>query len=66
LEDESSVSISVTAKDADGNTIVNYNFADVEMKTNYITRYSGRLFGDDYAMEVDLKAEWDGEIEKTF
>jgi hypothetical protein len=66
LEDESSVIISVTAKDADGNTIVNYNFADVEMKTNYITRYSGRLFGDDYTMEVNLKAEWGGEIEQTF
>lgn len=66
LEDESSVSISVTAKDADGNTIISYDFDDVEMKTNYITRYSGRLFGDDYAMEVSLKAEWDGEIEQTF
>lgn len=66
MEDESTVEVSITAKDSEGGTIVEYTFDDVAMQTNYITRYTGKLFGDDFTSNVNVSTEWAGEKDFEF
>lgn len=65
-EDESAVEVSITAKDSEGSTIVAYTFDNVEMQTNYITRYTGKLFGDDFTSNINVSTEWAGELDFSF
>lgn len=66
VDDESTTSVTITAKDNNGNEIVSYTFDDVEMQTNYITRLTGTLFSDDFTSNITVSTEWEGEIEYEF
>lgn len=65
-EDVTEVDIAVTAKDADGNKIVECDFEDVEVKANVITRYKGMMFGLNVAFNVSVDDEWDDAVESEF
>lgn len=58
-EDVTSVTILVTTKDADGNELMEYDFGEVEVKRNTITRYSGLMFGKKPSFELSVDDEWD-------
>lgn len=60
------VTVNYTFKDADGGTIAEHAFADVPMQTNYITRYTGNAFSDDFAGAVTAQSEWGGENDFVF
>lgn len=60
---EEGITVSATAKDADGNVIVSHTFDNVEMQTNYITRYTGSFFDKSHETSVSVDSEWDDTIE---
>ena len=60
------VSVTYTFKDADGNTLAEHAFDEVPMQTNYITRYTGNAFSDDFAGSITAQSEWEGENDYTF
>lgn len=60
------VDIVATTLDANGNVLVEYEFEDVEMQTNYITRYKGRLFGIDAGFSLSVDNEYTDEWESEF
>lgn len=66
LDKTGEVSITVTCKDESGNILANHSFSDVEMETNYVTRYKGNLFGDGVVLDVTALPEWTGSKEYTF
>lgn len=66
LEEESMITFTFTSKDVDGNIIVSHTFEDVEMQTNYISRITGKVFGDDFGFQINASTEWAGEIDYEF
>ena len=66
LAKESSISFTFTAKDTEGNIIVSHLFEDVDMETNYISRITGKVFGDDFGFQITASTEWDGTIDYEF
>lgn len=66
LDDTATLTVNVTAKDATGNTIVSHTFNDVVMETDYITRYTGSLFGDGFTTSITAKGEWSGTNSNEF
>lgn len=66
LEDESSITVDFTAKDKDGNIIVFHTFENVEMQTNFISRITGKVFGDQFGFSITASTEWAGEIDYEF
>lgn len=66
--DGKKLKIVVTALGADDEEIVSKTFENVEVKRNYITIYSGRLFdkSSESGFTFHFKTEWDGEINGTF
>ena len=65
-EDVESVDIAVTALDADGEEIVTLEFEEVEVQTNYITRYKGQMFGRTPKFEISVSSDFAGEKEFEF
>lgn len=66
LRNEGMITFTFTAKDVDGNIIVSHTFEDVEMQTNYISRITGKVFGDDFGFQINASTEWAGEIDYEF
>lgn len=66
LEDESSITVDFTARDKDGNIIVYHTFENVEMQTNFISRITGKVFGDQFGFSITASTEWAGEIDYEF
>ncbi len=60
------VDVTYTFKDADGGTLSEHAFSDVPMATNYITRYTGNAFSDDFNGAVTAQNEWGGENDFSF
>ena len=60
------VDITYTFKDASDNVISEHDFEDVPMQVNYITRYTGNDFSDDFDGEITVQSEWAGENDFTF
>lgn len=52
------VDINMLFQDAEGNEIVDLIIEDVSVKTNYITRYKGRVFGADQTFSITADTEW--------
>ena len=65
-EDVESVDIAVTALDADGEEIITLEFEEVEVQTNYITRYKGQMFGRTPKFEISVSSDFAGEKEFEF
>lgn len=65
-EGVSSLDVSVKAKDAEGNIIVSHSFEEVEMQTNYITRYTGSFFDKSHETTISVDSEWDDTIENEY
>ena len=61
-----SVHIEALAQDTEGNEIVTLEFEDVEVQTNYITRYKGQVFGRTPKFEISVDDSWIGEKEFEF
>lgn len=65
--DSTGISINVVAHDASGNVLADKTFADVPMKINYDTRYSGNLFSiGSTNTSIEVETEYDGEINIGF
>jgi hypothetical protein len=60
------VNVNYTFKDANGSTMAEHTFSDVPMATNYITRYTGNAFSDDFNGAVTAQNEWGGENDFSF
>ena len=60
------VNVNYTFKDANGSTMAEHTFSDVPMATNYITRYTGNAFSDDFNGAVTAQIEWGGENDFSF
>ena len=60
------VDITYTFKDNDGSVIAEHTFANAQMTTNYITRYTGYVFSGELSNSVTARKEWDGEHDFTF
>jgi hypothetical protein len=60
------VDITYTFKDANGDTLAEHVFPEVPMETNYITRYTGNAFSDDFNGAVTAQSEWSGENDFAF
>lgn len=63
---ESTVDVTATTKDADGNTITSYTFEDVEMEVNMQTIYTGAFFHSDQKIGATINSEWKDNNEQTF
>lgn len=57
--DEWKTDVSITAKDADDQTVSSVRLMDVPLKANRITEYAGPLFGSEGAMNMSLNSTWD-------
>jgi hypothetical protein len=57
--DEWKTDVSITAKDADNQTVSSVRLMDVPLKANRITEYAGPLFGSEGAMSLSLNSTWD-------
>ena len=57
-EKESTIDVTATSKDADGNVLTTYTFEDVEMEVNMQTIYSGSFFHSDQTIGVSFNTEW--------
>ena len=66
LEEESSITVDFTAKDKDGHIIVSHTFENVDMQTNFISRITGKVFGDQFGFSITASTEWAGEIDYEF
>ena len=66
LDDESSITVEFTAKDKGGNIIVSHTFENVEMQTNFISRITGKAFGDQFGFSITASTEWAGEFDYEF
>lgn len=51
--------VTVSSKDADGNTIGQGVMTDVSLKRNRVTEYSGPLFTSDSDMSISLNSTWE-------
>ena len=60
------VSIIATTLDENGEELVEYDFGNVEVQANYITRYKGRLFGMEPAFTLSVNDEWTDVWENEF
>lgn len=60
------VDIVVTTMDSEGNELAEYEFEDVEVKANTITRYKGAMFGLNPSFELMADDEWDDTKEWEF
>lgn len=60
MEEPTTATVTLTAKDADGATIQSHTLTDVEMETNYITRYTGNFFACGIESQVNASTEWAG------
>ena len=49
----------VTARDIDGGAIASVTVTDAPMKANRVTKYSGRLFGNEGTFSLTLASAWD-------
>ena len=67
-EDEARLEVTVTAMDADKNTIVERKFENVQMKRNMVTDYTGSFFDHHNDNTFTFKAETDWEVyqQQTF
>ncbi|MBR1934243.1 MAG: FimB/Mfa2 family fimbrial subunit [Prevotella sp.] len=61
-EDEAKLDVTVTALDANKNTIVERKFENVPMKRNMVTEYSGSFFDHSSENSFTFKAETDWEV----
>lgn len=66
LKNKDTINFTITARDQDGNIIISHPFKDVEMETNYISRLTGRMFGDKFGFEVIASTEWEGVYETIY
>lgn len=66
MEEPTTATVTLTAKDASGTTIQAYTLTDVELETNYITRYTGNFFAGDFSSTVAVGTEWTGIKEGEF
>ena len=57
--DEWKTDVTITALNADNQTISSVKLMDVPFKANRITEYSGPLFGSEGAMSMSLNSTWD-------
>ena len=57
-EKESTIDVTATSKDADGNVLTTYTFEDVEMEVNMQTIYSGAFFHSDQTIGASFNNEW--------
>lgn len=61
--DSTGLTINVTARDAEGNTLAERTFEDVPMKINYETRYTGSFFPyGSTGGTIEVDTDYDGEI----
>ena len=60
------VDILATTFDTNNEALVEYEFEDVEVQTNYITRYKGCLFGINAGFSLSVDDEWEDETEVEF
>lgn len=65
-EDPTTTTITLTAKDASGNVIQTHTLTDVELETNYITRYTGDFFASEIGSQISASTEWTGIKENEF
>lgn len=64
--DEWKTDVTITAMDADNQTISSVKLMDVPFKANRITEYAGPLFGSEGAMSLSLNSTWDDAFEGTW
>lgn len=64
--DEWKTDVTITAMNADNQTISSVKLMDVSFKANRITEYSGPLFGSEGAMNMGLNSTWDDAFEGTW
>lgn len=64
--DEWKTDVTITAMNADNQTISSVKLMDVPFKANRITEYSGPLFGSEGAMSMGLNSTWDDAFEGTW
>ncbi len=57
--DEWKTDVTITAMDADNQTISSVKLMDVPFKANRITEYAGPLFGSEGSMNMSLNSTWD-------
>ena len=65
-EEESTIDVTATAKDKDGNTIVTHTFEDIEAEINMQTIYSGVFFHADHTTNITINSEWKDDKVVTF
>ena len=64
--DEWKTDVTITAMDANNQTISSVKLMDVPLKANRITDYAGPLFGSEGAMSMSLNSTWDDAYEGTW
>lgn len=66
IDNTGQISVTVTAKDESDNILASHTFHNVEMETNYITRYKGNMFSGGFGMNISASSEWSGTKDNTF
>lgn len=64
--DEGKLKVRVEAKDKDNNVVLEREFADIPMKRNMITEYSGSFFEHEEAFLFKAETDWGGTIHETY
>jgi hypothetical protein len=64
--DEATLDVTVTARDANNNTVVQRKFTGIPMKRNMITEYSGSFFEQENSFSFKAETDWGGIIEETY
>ena len=60
------VSIIVTTYDKQGDELVEYDFGEVDVQANYITRFKGNMFGINPTFTITVDNEWEDVWENEF
>lgn len=64
--EESSISVTATAKDKGGKALFTYQFSNVPMKINHQTTYTGRFFSNGLSSSFTVDDSWGDNINKEF
>ena len=60
------VTVTVTAQNADNNTVMQRKFTGIPVKRNMITEFSGSFFEHENSFSFKAETEWGGVIEQSY
>ncbi len=64
--DEGTLDVTVTAQNADNNTVMQRKFTGIPVKRNMITEFSGSFFEHENSFSFKAETEWGGVIEQSY